>query len=267
MRRLLKTLGIIAGIYVAVLFAACGFQRHFIFYPGHLERNYAYDLKDSCSEVFLKTPDGAEINGLFYKTSSDKVILYFHGNAGDLSSWQHVHTDIQKNCGYNFMIIDYRGYGKSTDKITEDGLYDDAQAAYSYLVLRGFKPENIIVYGRSIGTGIAAWLAAHNTVHSLVLETPYYNFGKLAHEQMPWLLPRVFLVYRFRTDKNINYVHAPVLFLHGTDDELIPTHHSQLLYDHFEGADKKLVIIPGGHHNDLKNFPEFHAALKAFLAR
>ena len=252
-------------LYAAVLFIGCGFQRKFIFFPGKLERDYAFDLKDSCTELFLPTPDGAEINALFYRTPSDKAILYLHGNAGDLSSWQQVHHVIQQATGYNFLIIDYRGYGKSKGRISEDGLYIDAQTAYDYLLKQGFKKENIVIYGRSIGTGVATHLAANNPSKALVLETPFYNFAKLAHKKMPYLLPRLILVYRFRNNKKINEVKAPLLIIHGTNDKTIPLAHGQKLFDEFKG-EKKMVIVRDGQHNNLSGFPEYQKALEDFFA-
>lgn len=266
-RKILRSLLFLVLAYFSLLAIGCGFQRNLIFYPKKLERSYALDVNDSCREVFFSSTGGAEINGIFLRTKSDKVVLYLHGNAGALDSWQQIIPYFQEYSPHSLLVIDYRGYGKSTGKITEKGLYDDAQAAYNYLLLQGFKPENIIIYGRSIGTGIATHLAAHNTVRSLVLETPYYNFGKLAHEKMPYLLPRLVLAYRFPTSRLINSVHAPILILHGTKDATIPVHHGKKLYLHYKGTDKKLVVIEGGEHNNLSRFPEFSEALKPFLAR
>ncbi|TND07259.1 MAG: lysophospholipase [Bacteroidetes bacterium] len=266
-RKFFRVCLILVTVYAGLLFLGCGFQRKMIFFPKKLDRDFALDVSDSCREVFFSSTGGAEINALFLKTKSENAVLYLHGNAAALDSWQKIIPFFKKYSAHSLLLIDYRGYGKSTGEISEKGLYDDAQAAYNYLLLQGFKPENIIIYGRSIGTGIATHLAAYNTIHSLVLETPYYNFGKLAHEKMPYLLPRLVLVYRFPTSKLINSVHAPVLILHGTADETIPVHHGKKLFEHYRGTDKKLVIIEGGKHNDLSKYPQFETELRAFLAR
>ncbi len=110
-------------------------------------------------EVFLTTHDNETINGLFFTGTRKEVILYFHGNAGDLSTWQYIMADFAQ-LGYDVMIIDYRGYGKSTGTLSEEGLYADADAAYEYLIGKGFAAQQIIIYGRSVGTGVATDLAS-----------------------------------------------------------------------------------------------------------
>lgn len=267
LKKIIRITGIFAGVYITLLAVGCGFQRNMIFFPSPLERTYKYVENDSLHEVFFNTTDKAEINALFLKTKSDKVVLYLHGNAQALDNWQKIIPYYQEVSPHGLLLIDYRGYGKSKGKITEKGLYSDAQAAYNYLLLQGYKAENIYVYGRSIGTGVAANLAAHNTVRGLILETPYYSFSLLAHEKAPYFLPRLILQYRFPSHKNINYVHAPVIILHGTEDETVPYHHGKRLFEHFNGMDKTLITIPGGHHNDLSKYPAFKEALTAFFKK
>lgn len=267
LKRLLRFTAVFIGIYIAVLSVGCGFQRNMIFFPTKLDRAFKLNENDSCHEVFFNAVDGANINALFLKTKSDKVVLYLHGNAQALDNWQKIIPYYQDVSPHGLLLIDYRGYGKSTGKITEKGLYADAEAAYNYLLLQGYKAENIFVYGRSIGTGVAANLAAHHTIRGLILETPYYSFSLLAHEKAPYFLPRLILQYRFPSNKNINYVHAPIIILHGTEDETVPYHHGKKLFEHYNGKDKTLITIPGGHHNDLSKYPEFKKALTEFMKK
>lgn len=258
------TLVILFALYAVIILISCNLQSKLIFHPEMLDKNFVFDNTNNGTEVNLNTSDGATINALFYKTNSEKVILYFHGNAGSLRGWQNVYNDFKK-FGYNFFIIDYRTYGKSIGKISEKGLYLDAQTAYNYLISKGFLSKNIIIYGRSIGTGIATEIAGSNEIHSLILEAPFMSLKKLAAEIVPYLLPSLYLNYSFDNLKKINNVHAPVLIIHGDNDSAIPVHHGKKLYDEFKNT-KYLVIIKNGEHNNLSAFPEFHKALADFFA-
>lgn len=247
-----------------ILVSGFMFQTKLIFYPGQLPREFQFKLGKETEEIFLKTSDGEEINALFYSGSKKEVILYFHGNAGDLSNWQYIAEDFTR-LGYNFFIIDYRGYGKSSGTITERGLYADAEAAYQFLMdEKRFRPDDLIIYGRSIGTGVAVELASRHAVKGLILEAPYTSLKKLANEKMPFLLPSLFLRFHFDNIGKINSVKSPVLFIHGANDTLIPPSHTNKLFDHFSGKKKK-VIIPEGSHNDLNEFAEYHEGLMKII--
>jgi fermentation-respiration switch protein FrsA (DUF1100 family) len=238
------------------------FQKHLIFYPGKLPRNYSFSPELQGEEIFLKTADGESINALFYKGDRPEVILYFHGNAGDLSNWQFVSEEFVK-LGYNFFIIDYRGYGKSSGNITEKGLYLDADAAYQFLITeKNFSPLQVLIYGRSIGSGVAVELVSKHQIKGVILEAPYISLKKLAHEKAPFLLPSLWLSFHFNNLEKINRIKCPVLFIHGDQDTLIPPSHSSNLFETFSGK-KKLVMISGGSHNDLDTFSEYHKAIRA----
>lgn len=259
-------LKIIAWIVIAVYFLVAlllyVFQTKLIFYPGVLAPDFKFSPDFSPREIFIDTADGARINALFFKNTRRDVILYFHGNAGDLSGWQFVAEDFLPS-GYNFLIIDYRGYGKSRGTLSEKGLYQDAQAAYDYLTAQGFAPGQILIYGRSIGSGVAVDLASKNLCQGLVLESPFSSFGKLANEKFPMFFPALYLRFRFDNIRKINDVKSPIIFLHGADDDLIPSSHSSGLFEKFKGR-KKLIIVPHGAHNDLHAFREYREFLIGF---
>ena len=260
---LLKTLAlIILFCYAIVIVVLYSLQKKLIFYPGRLSADYKFTATNA-EELMLKTEDGERISGLFFRNSVEHVILYFHGNAGDLSGWQFVSEDFT-SLGFNFMIIDYRGYGKSSGSISEQGLYQDADAAYAYLLHKGFRPENIIIYGRSIGSGVAVDLASRKESKGLVLESPFSSFAKLATEKFPFFFPSLYLRYRFDNIRKINKVKSPVIFLHGTDDTLIPSSHARRLFDHFKGT-KKLILVEKGSHNDLHAFDQYRDFLRVGL--
>lgn len=224
---------------------------------------FAFDLRNGATETFIKTKDGETINALFYPGPTNIAILYLHGNAGDLSSWQDVHNDLV-GLGHNLLIIDYRGYGKSTGTISEAGLYADAEAAYQYLIEeKQFTPENIILYGRSIGTGVAVEMATRHKVKQLILESPYSSLKALAKEKVPYLLPSLVMRFAFDNVKKINSVQCPILFFHGAIDTLIPVEHTHRLYDAFKG-EKQKIIVPAAGHNDLSEFQEYRDGLMKF---
>jgi hypothetical protein len=167
--------------------------------------------------------------------------------------------------GYSFLLIDYRGYGKSSGTITEKGLYADAETAYQFLVSKkNFAPGQIMVYGRSVGTGIAVDLASRHELKGLILEAPFISMKKLGNEKMPFLLPSLTLRFHFDNPSKINNVQCPVLFIHGDLDTLIPPTHSEVLFEKFTGI-KKRVVIKNGGHNDLNRFEEYHEVLEVVM--
>jgi uncharacterized protein len=262
---LLKTLAII----ILCLYAVCVlllflFQSRLIFFPGKLAKNFTFTLRPIDEEVFIKTKDEELINALFYKGSRSDVILYFHGNAGDLSGWQYVAEDFV-NVGFSVLIIDYRGYGKSSGRISEKGFYKDARAAVNYLLnQKNYTLKDILIYGRSIGTGIAVELATAYHVKGLILEAPYTSLKKLANEKLPFFFPGLFLRSHFNNLERINRVKCPVIFIHGERDTLIPPHHSRKLFDTFTGR-KRLILIPGASHNDVTTYPDYQSFVQLVL--
>jgi fermentation-respiration switch protein FrsA (DUF1100 family) len=253
----MQVLKAIAGFVILIYFIVVGMlyalQTRLIFYPTKLPADFKF--KEGASEVNLQTSDQETIHALFFKGSTEDVILYFHGNAGNLSGWQFVAEDFT-SLGYNFMIIDYRGYGKSSGKISEDGLYKDAESAFNFLIQKGFAPKNIIIYGRSVGSGIAVELATRQHCKGLVLEAPFSSLKRLANEKLPFFFPSLYLKYSFDNLGKINKVKNPVLFIHGQADTLIPPAHTVNLFEEFKGKKKK-VIIPNAEHNDVNTFSEY----------
>ena len=252
----LKTIAItIIGLYAVVVMLLYFFQTRLIFYPGKLSKNFRFSGNYNALEVFLVTEDGERINGLFYDGKGEDVILYFHGNAGDLSGWQFVSEDFTAY-GYKVFIIDYRGYGKSSGSISEKGFYHDAEAAWQFLTdEKGVPSSNIIIYGRSIGTGVPVELATRHLCKGVVLESPYTSLPSLANEKFPLFFPGWYLKYRFDNLTKINSVKAPLILLHGSSDTLIPASHTQRLFDKFDGK-KRMILFEGASHNDLNSYKE-----------
>lgn len=248
---------IVIVLYLSGALVLYFFQTRLIFYPGKLSQDYKFRTIPLREELFFKTEDGETINGLYFPGEDKRrVILYFHGNAGDLSGWQFVAEDLLPS-GLSVFIIDYRGYGKSTGSISEKGLYSDAESAYKFLLeKKRIKPDGIIIYGRSIGSGVAVEIASRKKCGGLILESSYSSLATLANEKVPFFFPSFYLRSKFNNLKKIDQVSCPIAFLHGAEDTLIPPAHSQILFESFRGK-KTFVLIETGQHNDLHGFPEF----------
>jgi fermentation-respiration switch protein FrsA (DUF1100 family) len=265
MKRSFRYLSSILAAYLIIIMISCSAQNKLIFFPKKLDQTYQFNNEFDPEEVFIKTPDSITLNGLFFSSNSNKVILYLHGNAGSIDTWQHVYKKF-KALGYNFFIIDYRGYGKSTGKISEKGLYIDGLCALNYLKSRGFNDNDIILFGSSLGTGIAVEIASSNQIGSLILQSPYTSIKKLATEKYPYLFPSLYLDYDFNSINKINQVKSPILVIHGKQDELIPFDHGKQIYDAYKGV-KMILPIEAGHHNNLTEFPEFSQGILLFLSQ
>ncbi len=241
------------------------FQSKIIFFPETLPESHQFYLSANEEEVFIETPDGERLNGIWSTVENRKgLVLYFHGNAGSLDGWKGVARDFNR-LNYEVLIIDYRGYGKSTGTITEDGLYTDAQAAWDFALARGIAASDIVIYGRSIGTGPASELALRvKDARALVHETPFTSLLDIANSIYPFLLPKLTLRFHFENDKKLPQLTMPMLLIHGTQDEVIPLSHSKELHELLKGR-ASLAIIEGGTHNDLGAFPAYEQALGDFL--
>lgn len=264
MRRSLILTAILALLFLTGIIML---QAKLIFFPEKLAPDYAFALSDNQEEVLLTTADEKKISGLLHRTHFPEprgVILYLHGNAGSLRTWKDVAPTFT-NLGFDILIIDYRGFGKSTGSPTEKGLYEDAHTAWRFLIERGYQPENIVLNGRSIGSGVASKLATHVNARALILESPFTSLVAVAKAHYPFLLPGLILKFRFETDKRTDHIKMPVLLIHGDRDELIPPEHSYKLHEQFKGR-SKLAIIPNAGHNDISAHPAYNQALQQFLS-
>ncbi len=261
-KMILPALAVAALGYLLVCALFYVYQERIIFYSEVTAADFEYSFPHAHEEVTLEV-DGATIHALHFKVDRSRgAVLYLHGNAGSLSSWGSIASDFIEH-GYDVLIPDYRGYGKSTGKITSERmLLGDAEEAYEYLERR--HPEDrIIVYGRSLGTGIAAYLAATRSPKMLILESAYYSLRDVARRQFPFL-PPVLLKYPLRTDLWITDVSCPIYLFHGTRDEFVPYESSERLLPRIR-AKRELFAIHGGGHNDLGEFAEYHKRLDGLL--
>ena len=191
------------------------------------------------------------------------VILYFHGNAGDLSRWGTiVEYFVEKD--YDVLVMDYRTYGKSTGTLSEEAFYHDAQFCYNYLKEK-YSESEITIYGRSLGTGITTYIASKNHPKQVILETPYYSMVDVAKKRFPIVPVKQLMRYELPSHKYIKQVKCPITMLHGTDDNVIPLESAEKLYRSLSNNKITLAVIDGGSHNDLVDFEAYHRIMDEVL--
>ncbi len=263
LRRRLAVLGFLVFMLWCVAIAFIWFkQETLLFYPEPLAPNFKFNLPFT-SEVYIETP-GAKLHALYLRQPADKskgIVLFLHGNAGNLETW-FTHTDFWLETGYDVLMPDYRGYGKSTGHIENEAqLYDDVLRAWNF-VATNYPEKKRVLYGRSLGTGLAAKLATEVSADLLVLVSPYESMTRMAREYYPWVPPFV-LRYPIKTNELFPDINCPILLLHGTADKLIPVVQSQHLAKLNPNA--KLVEIEGAAHGDIHHFDTYISTLKQTL--
>ncbi len=253
---------IIAG-YVLLILVVYLVQDKFIFKPEKLQQGFIYKYDVPFRELFFDIEEGVRINGLhFFREKPEGLILYFHGNTRSIKGWAKYAKDFYRY-NYDVLLVDYRGFGKSTGKRSETAMLSDMQFVYEELKKQ--YPENhLIVYGRSMGSGFATRIAADNNPRYLILDAPYFSFSKVVERFLPILPVRLVLRYRLRTDKWIKDVRCPIYILHGTRDWLIPIRHSENLQK-INPRKTTLIRIHGGGHNNLPSFDEYHNFIRDIL--
>jgi pimeloyl-ACP methyl ester carboxylesterase len=242
--------------YIVVAAIVYFIQEKFIFKPEKLSKDFAYKYDVPFKELFFDVETGVAINGLhFYCNKPNGLILYLHGNTRSIKGWAKYAKDFYRY-NYDVVLVDYRGFGKSTGKRSEKKIINDMQFVYDTLSVQ-YHENHILVYGRSIGSGFATKIAAENKPRYLILESPYYSLIKVAERFVPFLPNKLLLRYHLRTDKWITKVNCHTYIIHGTKDWLIPISHSEKLQK-LNPHKITLIRIHGGGHNNLPSFYEYH---------
>lgn len=264
MRKFKKWALFLILLYVSLTFLAYGYQERLIFFPSKMPLNHTYDFCHDFEEIFLKTEDGAELNAVHIKQPESKgIVIYFHGNSGNISHLNHV-ANLFSSKGYESLLVDYRTYGKSTGELSEEALYSDAQLFYDY-ILENYEEKNIVIYGRSFGTGIATWLASKNNPAKLILESPFFSAVALGSHRFPFLPVEWLSRYRFPSNTYVKQINCPIYIFHGTNDEVIPYTSAKRLYESMATDRKKLFSIKDGGHNYLQDFEIFKKGMAEAL--
>jgi fermentation-respiration switch protein FrsA (DUF1100 family) len=265
---MLKFLIIVAacyGLLVAFVYLMQGRMLYLANLPGRELTATPADIDVEYEDVSIETVDGVTLHGWFIPGSSKRVVLFFHGNAGNIS---HRLESIRQflRLGLSVFIVDYRGYGQSGGKTTEKGIYRDADAAWRYLTgERGISPGDIVIFGRSMGASAAAKLAAKQEPLALIVESSFTSVPDIAQEIYPWLPARWLSHLRHAARDYVRDVSVPVLIVHSRDDEIVPFHHGEAI---FEAAHepKSLVVLRGGHNDAyVRDEANYINGLRSFL--
>ena len=199
-------------------------------------------------DVWIETSDGVRLHGWFVeRPGAALVTLFLHGNAGNLS-YRIGEFESIPAAGSSLLMIDYRGYGRSSGWPTEKRLYRDADAAYDYLLKRGYSPGRIVLHGESLGTAVAVDLAARRPCGGLILEAPFTSAHELAGTVLPVVGPM--LIWSFDTRRKISDVRVPIFIIHGDRDEMIPQWMGKALFAG-AGEPKYFWSVTGAGHNDI----------------
>ena len=252
-------IGGIAALSILIYFI----QERFIFKPEKLKQDFIYKYDMPFEELFFDVEPGVRINGLHFKVNKPQgLVLYFHGNSRSIKGWAKYARDFYRY-DYDVVLVDYRGFGKSTGKRNERDMLNDMQFVYDKLSVK-YHENHIIVYGRSMGSGFAAKIASDNKPRYLILDAPYFSFRKVVERFLPILPVRLVLRFQMRTDKWITKVNCHTYILHGNKDWLIPISNSEKLQA-LNPRKITLIRIMGGGHNNLTSFPEYHNFIRDIL--
>lgn len=259
MRLLLGAVVSYSVICVALFF----FQERLLFFPEHLESTHKFAFENPFIEEHIITKRGDTINSLLFKAEgATGVILYLHGNAGSLKTVGNESENLLP-LGYDVFMIDYAGYGKSSGAIeTQAQLFDDMQTVYDHLK-KSYQEQDIIIVGYSIGSGIAAHLAANNKPSLLVLQAPYYSMVDMMERTYP-VIPSFILDYTLNTNEYLKDCNMPVHLFHGANDEVIPLASSYLLQ---KELDVPLTVLKNQGHNGITGNAEVIQKMKQLVAR
>lgn len=240
------------------------FANRAIYYPS----KYPEGLWDTQrlaggSDAWIETSDGVKIHGWWVPRDGSRwVTLFLHGNAGNITNRTPRAQDIIA-AGSSVLMLDYRGYGKSSGRPSEQGLYRDSEAGYIYLLGKGYRPEQIILHGESLGTAVAIDLASRRPCAALILEAPFSSASEVAGTVVPFLGP--LLVRSFNSLPKVRWIRAPKFFMQGDRDEVVPLRLGQKLFAAAPGP-KTFWIVPGAGHNDILETAgaEYRRRLSAF---
>ncbi len=269
MKKGLKRILSVLVVFLVIIPIALSFmyfkQNRIIFAATQLPADYLFSFDTPFKEVNLLTEDSVNLNGLHFKTENPKGVLYYlHGNTGNLERWGAIASYFTK-FKYDVLVIDYRTYGKSTGIVNEQKMLNDTQLWYDYL-LKTYAEEDIIVYGRSIGTGFATYTASHNNPKKVILETPYYNFKDLIKRRFK-IVPFLSSIIKIKLLSNeyIKDISCPITIYHGTNDRIVPYESGKLLSKQVPSSQVDFITIPNGNHNDLRGFKQYQTSIAKVL--
>jgi fermentation-respiration switch protein FrsA (DUF1100 family) len=245
-----RVLLIIVGVYAGLALLGYVFQSRLLYFPTRAMDETPADVALTYDDVTFDAADGVRLNGWFVPAGDNPraTVIFCHGNAVNISGLMET-VRILHNLRLNVFIFDYRGYGKSEGKPTEEGTYLDADAAWRYLTeVKGIAPEEIIVHGRSLGGGVAAHLAGSRSPRMLILESTFTSVPDRAAEMYPLFPVRLICRFRYGNEAVVGKLNCPTLIIHSPDDRLIPIRHGRKLFA-AANEPKEFLEIRGDHNS------------------
>lgn len=252
-------------IYIIISVAIYYLQDYLLFKPEKLPEDFQFYYENQdIKEYNLETRDGAVINALLFKPKGESkgIVFYLKGNSKSIKGWGKFAVDFTRH-NYNVLMVDYRGFGKSTGRRSQKAIKRDLQEVYNK-IKEETSENRIIVYGRSLGSGFAAKLASMNSPKMLILDAPYYSLTKVTARYAPFMPLSILIKYPLPTYKWLKYVQCPIHIIHGTNDTLIPYKTSVKLSKVNPKLTKLHTVIDGGHKN-LNNFESYHKMLDEII--
>jgi fermentation-respiration switch protein FrsA (DUF1100 family) len=241
--------------------AACSLQDHFVYVPDTSPPDLASLGLPAVKAVSLTTADDLSLLAWWLPPrGAAPVVIYCHGNGGNIGGRGYRLQRLARE-GFGVLMLEYRGYGGNPGHPSEEGLYADGRAALKFLDAQGIAPERRVLYGESLGTGVAVHLASEQAVGALVLEAPYTNLGDVGAAHFPAILVRLVLRDRFDSLSQIKSVRAPVLIMHGERDQVIPVGLGRTLYT-AANPPKEVWYVAQGNHNDLAGYGALERAIE-----
>ena len=220
--------------YVLLLIIVFFFQGNLLYHPttDNYLQNQAEREPAEIEKVKITTKDKINLIGWFYNRNLEefKTILFFHGNAGSLENRTYKLNHF-KNLNLNFLIIAWRGFNGNKGKPNEMGLYEDAKSAIKWLKAKGIKEKNIILYGESLGTGVAVEVAQNKNYAGVILESPFTSMVNMGKKYYPFFPVNLLLKDKFESYKKINNIFVPVLIMHGKVDKIVPYDMGKKMYE------------------------------------
>ena len=264
-------LSILSYLVIGVMLLNAWFyllQPSMLFYPYKDLDAIPTDWDLAYEDVELITSDNIRLHGWYLPVKNTKqVVLFFHGNGGNISH-RGDSLKIFHELGLNVLIIDYRGYGLSEGKLSEQGLYLDAMTAWQYLInQRSYHANDIILFGRSLGGAVATRLASQVQPKAIIVESCFSSVRDMANIMMPLISKLIYLRYSLDTEHTISKVNSPVLVVHSPDDEIIPFQLGQKIFT-AANTPKYFYELRGGHNDGfIESMPAYKDVIKTFLER
>ena len=261
-------IGLVAVVSVATLRTGM-IERYFIYFPDRDVQADPSQFGLAYEEVTFVASDGVELHGWFVPGRSSATLLWFHGNAGNISHRLDNLKLLHDELGVSVFLFDYRGYGRSQGSPSEQGTYLDGEAALAYLGSRGDGSlDRVIYFGRSLGAAVAVEMGIRHPPDALILESAFPSVPYIARQVYPFFPIWPFLRTRYDSQAKMGKVTAPVLILHGDEDDIVPLEAGKQLFDAAKDP-KQFYIIYGAGHNDTyrEGGPAYFDALRLFLDR